>query len=315
MISKIKALFLETDGGKKTVKKGNLTLLGLVLFTLGVFFLLLPQVIDTINGTDTSQVKRSNKPITEDSTISDKKDESKGSANNNVGGVTNQSNDPSDENQNKLTQQQLKKSLKVIYKASQVIQRNGNAENNLPLGTNVIGKLLSSIDTRNLSTKKVILPYGVKSKTGDVLLPVGTIIIGQPGYPGQGEKVFINFTKGVLPHGKQFDLQGQALSTNDNSPGLTGVFHSNTVNRVASVLGLSMVSGVTEVLVEKESLGQGFNVTPRPYVKNGLLNGVSKVANTEANIQASKLAAKPEYVTIDTGQDLIVSFLNLSLNK
>ena len=158
----------------------------------------------------------------------------------------------------------------------------------------------------------MILPYDAKNKSGEKILPKGSILIGEPSYSGQGNRVFISFTKAVLTNGNEIDLHAQALSSKDYSAGIEGKFHSNTVNRVGSVLGLSMISGTTEVLVEKESLGEGQTPTPKSTIKNGLINGLSKIANMEANIQAKKLAEKPEYVTIEAGSDLIIGFFSFT---
>ena len=68
-----------------------------------------------------------------------------------------------------------------------------------------------------------------------------------------------------------------------------------------------MVAGVSDVLVEKEALGQGYSTTPKATLKNGVYNGVAKVADMEASRQAERLAQTPEYVTIEAGTDLIVS--------
>jgi hypothetical protein len=60
-------------------------------------------------------------------------------------------------------------------------------------------------------------------------------------------------------------------------------------------------------MVEKQGLGQTFNATPKPTLKNGIYNGVAKVTETEANDQATQLAQAPKYVTIDSGSDVIIS--------
>ena len=48
-----------------------------------------------------------------------------------------------------------------------------------------------------------MLPYGGSHKSGGGSLPPETILMGQFNYPGQGERVFINFTKAILPDGEE----------------------------------------------------------------------------------------------------------------
>jgi type IV secretory pathway VirB10-like protein len=305
----LKDLFLKEDGGKKALNKKSVVIAVFIFFLFGVTFALVPKFLNAFRGNDTSKVTKTTSPITEDG---EEKESSNEIEDNSVGGVSDASESSTksiDTNQTKTK----KKQIKVIYQAGQVINRqNDRSSKKLPLGTNVIAKLITSIDTRNPSLIKVILPYDAKNKSGEKILPKGSILIGELSYSGQGNRVFISFTKAVLTDDNEIDLHAQALSSKDYSAGIEGEFHSNTVNRVGSVLGLSMISGTTEVLVEKESLGEGQTPTPKSTIKNGLINGLSKIANMEANMQAQKLATKPEYVTIEAGSDLIIGFFSFT---
>ena len=71
-------------------------------------------------------------------------------------------------------------------------------------------------------------------------------------------------------------------------------------------MSLEIITVIKEV-VEKQGLGQSFNVAPKSTLKNGIYNGVAKVTETEANDQAAQLAQTPKYVTIDSGADVIIS--------
>ena len=76
---------------------------------------------------------------------------------------------------------------------------------------------------------------------------------------------------------------------------------------MAAVLGLSLLSGVSETLVEKEALGQGFHITPKASVKNGLYKGMAEVAKREGQRMAERPRQAPEYVTVEAGKDMIIS--------
>jgi hypothetical protein len=156
----------------------------------------------------------------------------------------------------------------------------------------------------------VSLPYGASDKIGGGSLPRETVLFGQVSYPGQGERVYVNFDHAVLPDGREIQIQARALSSKDYTAGIIGDFHGNEANRMASVLGLSMVSGMSEVMVEKEGLGRSFGATPKASLQNGFYNGLSKVTEMEAAHQAEKLNQTPEYVTVRAGSDVIVSLVN-----
>ena len=290
---KIGHFFLKTEGGKRVLNRKNAFLFGGLVFALGLVGALFP----VFRGEeDSSELKRSDAPL-----LGDKNAKPVATAQNAfpaIGGVTDHA--PRDMPVRSRGRSQIK------YKAKQVIGP-GDGSDRIPRGSNFIGKLLSSIDTRSPQSVQVVLPYGGSHKSGSGSLPKETILFGSVSYPGQGEKVYINFDRGVLPDGQEVAIQARALSSKDYTTGILGDFHSNTVNRMASVMGLSMVSGVSEVMVEKEALGQTYVPTPKATLKNGFYNGLSKVTQNEANIQAEKLAAVPEYVTVESGTDLIIS--------
>lgn len=203
--------------------------------------------------------------------------------------------------------------VKINYRAKQVLVSEGgfDAARTIPMGTNLIGRTLTTIDTRQSDQLvKVLLPYGGRFRSGGDI-PKNSILFGQVSYGGKGKKVFIKFGKGTLPGGQEFSLEAQALSSGDYSPGISGNFHGNADLRVASTLGLTMVAGMSDVLTEKESLGgsalQSGAVTPKANMKNALYHGVSEVAKSEAGRQAEAISDEQEYVTVDAGTDLIVS--------
>lgn len=202
--------------------------------------------------------------------------------------------------------------LKLNYKAQQVILgESADLARTMPMGTNLIGKSLTTIDTRDSAQLvKVLLPYGGRASAGGEL-PKNAVLFGQITYDGKGEKIFLKFTKGVLPSGQEFQLEAQALSPGDYSPGLAGHFHGNADTRVASSLGLTMLAGMSDVLTEKESLGGGGlmpgSVMAKSTMKNALMHGVSQVAQDESTRQAQAIGQEPQYVTVDAGTDLIVS--------
>jgi len=204
----------------------------------------------------------------------------------------------------------LEKIAPLHYKAKQVIVREEklSAGDKIPVGTNFIGKLMTSIDTREKNQLvKVLVPYRVSSR-GRIEIPQNSILIGNTQYPDNGEKVYIKFLRGTTNEGNPFTIRAQALNSQNMSTGLIGERHGKTATRIATTLGLSMVSAMTGTLTQKESLGaEGLNVAIKPTMKNALYNGISKVTEMEANRHAKELNSMPEYVTIEAGSELVVN--------
>lgn len=201
----------------------------------------------------------------------------------------------------------FKKPLVLILNAKQVISRNETTE--IPTGINLIGKLLTPIDTRDLSTPvRVILPYGARQ------IEKNTVLEGHATYPGRGEKIFLSFERAVSPDGKDFSLSAIALDSKDFTSGIYGDLHSEKSAKVAAGLGLTIISAMTDVLTQKTSFGDGFIVTPKATLQNAAFHGASKAAEAEASRQMQDLEDTPSYLTKEAGSDLIVS-INQNLKE
>ncbi len=197
--------------------------------------------------------------------------------------------------------------LRLNYKATQVIARDnaGDPSKTVPIGTSLIGKTLTSIDTREPNqTIKVLLPYGGKSKVG-AEIEKNTILFGRVTYSGHGEKVYLSLTKALSPEGHEFEIEAQALNPKDYSPGLAGTVNSNSDLRVLSAVGLAVVSGATEIMTEREMVNG--MAAPKLELQNAAYQGVSKSSQAEASREASKLNESEDYITIPAGSDVIIA--------
>lgn len=305
----IRTFFLKKEADKEVLDRKRLIGSVALVLAIGVAFIL----FSNPNG-DSSVVVSSNAPI-----VVDNPEETQDSApiSSKVTGLLQASQDKEKVVDQTPTSKPRRRAkipikhavLKIKYRAPQVIERKGNLTSKLPIGSNLVGKLLTSIDTReSKQLYKVLLPYGGKGKRGEGL-PKNTILFGNITYPNHGKKVFMRFTQALLPDGKETVFQAQALNTKDYSPGLEGKFHSGATSRIAATLGLTMVSAFTDTLTEKQSLGAEGVVTPKATVKNALYQGISKATAAEAPRQAEELSKTKAYVTVPAGRELIVNLL------
>lgn len=202
------------------------------------------------------------------------------------------------------------KQATIKYRGTQVLVRaSSQGDRALPIGTNFVGKLLSQVDTRH-SDKfvRVILPFGGKFRDR-VGIPKNTVLLGAIAYSGHGDRVFLNFHTGVLPDGTEIKMEGTAMDSKDFSPGLIGSYHSAFGSRAGATLGFSFAAGASDVLQEREALGEGFNqtVTKKSTMKNALLNGISEFAKTEGAFQLEEARSEGAYVTLNQGKELIIT--------
>lgn len=291
---KLRGYFLVEEGGKRVINKKRFALVSLTILFIGLLIELVPSFFE--NELPAGGVVKSDAPlVTESSSQAKKKEQSPSDA---IGGISNEI--------PRAKKVSSRSGVPIKFKAKQVLTPDAVAER-IPTGANFVGKLLTSVDTRSPQRINVILPYGGSHKSGGGSLPPETILIGEFTYSGQGERVFMVFNKAILPEGEEVPIYAQALSSKDYKAGIIGDYHSNRGDRMASALGLSMVSGISEVMVEREALGNSFEPTPKANLKNGIYNGVAKVAEMEAANEMSKLGEAPSFVTLDAGQDLIIS--------
>lgn len=198
---------------------------------------------------------------------------------------------------------------KINYRAVQVIERDNleNEKDTLPIGTKFIGKMLSSVDTREAGvTIEVLLPYGAAFKS-EKMIPDDSIIMGVVQYSGKGQKFFINFSHIVFPDGSEHQVHAQALDSKDYSVGLIGEFHGHVGARVASTLALTAIGTAADIMVSKVPVGPQGIAIAKPNMKNALYGAASKTAEFEANRQAKELTSEKDYITFDSGSDLIIS--------
>ncbi len=303
MIAKIKTrleeLILQKEGGKAVLNKKRILILVVITFVIATSIKIIPFFFNP--DLPKGRVVRSDKPLVKDKNEIISMPVKSENMQSKIGGIKEYSS-PTKKVVSINHYQPIRYRGKQVFTSSDPIQK-------LPSGANFIGKLLTSIDTRSPQRVSVILPYGAGHKSENGGLPPETILMGQFNYTGSGDRVFITFNKAVLPEGQEVAIQAEALSSKDYTVGVSGDYHGNKGNQMASVLGLSMVGGISEVMIEKQELGQSYNPTPKPTIKNGIYNGIAKITENEANNQIAELAQTPKYVTIDSGTDLIVSLI------
>ena len=184
------------------------------------------------------------------------------------------------------------------YRAKQVIVRKGATA--IPTGTTAAAILASAVDTRDSGGfVRAFLPDGVRFE-GQTGLPPQTLLLGNFSYEGRGRKVLLKFIKAILPKGREFSIQARAT--------LEGEHHSNRAGKTAMVLGLTMASGMADVLAQKQALSQYGDVTVKSSMKNAFYHGAAKATEMEAQRQEREIGELPPYVTVDKGTAFTVVF-------
>lgn len=204
---------------------------------------------------------------------------------------------------NEVAKKQQKVAIK--YFAPQIIGVKGNAPRAIRSGAKLVGILMTTIDTRAPSPVRVRIAQGGES--GGVEIEKGSILTGQYSYSGSGDRISVSFMRLDSPDGETKRVQAQALDSGSYTAGIFGELHSDGSMKVAAQLGLTMFSGMADVLTEKESLGFSQNgVQAKPTMKNALLQGFSRSAQDQASRTASEINSVKDYVIVPEGKEMII---------
>lgn len=193
----------------------------------------------------------------------------------------------------------------IKYFAPQVIGVGRKGPKAIQMGSKLVGFLMSPIDTRAQALVRVVLPQG--GEASGIEIEKGSILIGRFSYSGSDDKVLISFSRLNTPDGDMKQIAAQALDAADYNVGIRGEAYTGNGIKIASRVGLTMLSGMADVLTEKESLGFSMNgVQAKPTMKNALLQGTSRAAQDEVNRTASDISSVEPYVLIPEGKEMII---------
>ena len=202
----------------------------------------------------------------------------------------------------------VKKHL-ITYKKKQVFLRNEKDAIIIPPGKKIIAKLTGSIDTRTpLREISAIIPFPAIYK-GKTIIPKNSILLGIFATDTRSDRIYIRFSKCILPNGKQLPINAQALDSKNYKEGIKGNLHSRASMRIAKSIAFGMVSPMAETLTQKEALGQGYTVTPKSTMKNAFLQGIARSSEGESKRQISEIGDDKDYLTLAAGKEIIVNLL------
>jgi len=305
---KIKAFFFKEDGGKTVLNLKRIFLFVGPILLLGVFTMVVFAM-----RVDSSFLRKTDKKIVQDGVKSDARMASGNTYSSTVGKILGSYNVSGDKKKN----QGPRLGSKMNFKAAQVISRDsaGDPTRSVPIGTNMIGKTLTAIDTREQNQMiKILLPYGGKSKLG-VEIEKGTVLFGQVSYSGRGNKVSVTISKGLTPDEREFEISAQVLDPSNYSAGLVDESNSQADLRVLSALGLSVASGASEIMMERENANALGQTMPRATLGNAALQGLSASSQQEASRQGDKSKDADDYITLPAGSDVIVTLTKAYVEK
>jgi len=211
--------------------------------------------------------------------------------------------------QTKSEAEQKRRRVTIKYWAPQIIGENEHGRKFIRSGAKLIGVLKNPIDTRAQSLVRVLVPKG--GEAGGVEIEAGSVLVGQFNYQGEGDRVFITFSRLDPPDGAEpKKVSAVGLDAANFTAGIQGEEFTGQGMKVAASVGLSMFSGITNTLTERESLGNSLSgPTAKPTMKNALLQGLSKAAQDQTGRTASGIEQERSYVLVPEGKEIIIELI------
>ncbi|MER2513188.1 MAG: TrbI/VirB10 family protein [Nitrosomonas ureae] len=201
--------------------------------------------------------------------------------------------------------EQRKRRVAIKYFAPQLVGMSSKAPKAIRSGSKLVAFLLKAIDTRSPSAVQVRIAQG--GEVNGVEIEKGSVLTGQYSYPGSGNLVFLSFMRLDTPEGEPKKIQAQALGSGTYTAGISGEVHSDAGVKTAASLGLTMFSGMADVLTEKESLGVSQNgVQAKSTMRNALLQGLSRSAQEQTGRMENEITSAKDYVIIPEGKEMII---------
>lgn len=206
------------------------------------------------------------------------------------------------------------KKSKIKLKAKQVlVNSKENLHSGLPMGASAVAKLLNTIDSRDPSQiVRVKLLYGLKSKSGPVFKR-GAIALGKATYNQGNDRVYVNFFTVVNPDGSEEPISAQALDSKNFSTGLVGSVHSDRAIKIAGSMALNVISAAAGFVQQRSQTNTGMQVSDF-NTENAILTGAGNATQEQASKTLGELKSGQDYITVETGKDLIV-MLTKSLRR
>jgi Bacterial conjugation TrbI-like protein len=169
----------------------------------------------------------------------------------------------------------------------------------LPVGTEAKA-MLDSGASNGIVKARLVAPMLVD---GEPALPEGTIVFGHG--KSTEERLFVEFTKAILPDGESFSIIAQAFDGSDKILGLKGSMVGSKTKKLAMGMALGFMGGMADGL-QNTSGSSIFSVQQRPSVRDAALAGTAKATLDQSNLYLDQVKNSPDIIEVKQGTEFYV---------
>lgn len=136
---------------------------------------------------------------------------------------------------------------------------------------------------------------------GEPILPSGTVLFGR-GKSGE-ERLFVEFSKAILPSGESLPIRAQAFDLSDRIQGLKGAVVGRRTKKMAGAIAFGLMGGMAEGLQET---GGSIYMPKRASTRDAALSGASKAALDQSKAYLDEMKNSPNIIEVKSGQEILV---------
>jgi hypothetical protein len=161
----------------------------------------------------------------------------------------------------------------------------------LPIGTEAQA-VLDSGASNGIVKARLVNPMLVD---GEPALPEGTVVFGHG--KSTEERLFIEFTKAILPSGESYSIIAQAFDGSDRILGLKGSAVGSKTKKLAMGMALGFMGGMADGL-QNTSGSSIFSVQQTPSIRNAALAGSAKATLDQSNLYLDQVKNSPDIIEV-----------------
>jgi hypothetical protein len=167
----------------------------------------------------------------------------------------------------------------------------------LPIGSEMKATLASGA-TDGIVKAQLTAPLIVD---GESILPEKTILFGK-GKSGE-ERLFVEFSKVILPTGEGYPIRAQAFDVADKILGLKGALVGTRTKKMAGAIAFGFMGGMADGL--QDSSGSYF-IPRKPSARDAALAGASKAALDQSQEYIEEMKKSPNIIEVKAGTEIVV---------
>ncbi|MCB0369805.1 MAG: TrbI/VirB10 family protein [Bdellovibrionales bacterium] len=134
------------------------------------------------------------------------------------------------------------------------------------------------------------------------LLPENAILFGK-GKSGE-ERLYIEFSKAILPTGESFPILAQGFDLSDKILGLKGAIVGSRAKKMGMAMGLGLLGGMADGM--RDTSGSNLFMNQRPSLRDSALGGASKAALDQSQVYIEEMKKSPNIIQVKAGTEFVL---------